>query len=430
MKDQAWFYAAFRYLGVNKTVADSFFNLNAQVPGRFTPYVADTSRPGVDDGHIRSVTGRVTLQVSERNKVTYYHDEQDKVRGHWGIASTVPPEASAIQATPTSFVSVSKWTRTQTNKLLFDVGLGVYDQEYQEIYQPDVFAGPVPLVTILDSSTSKIANAWNNPADHFSKLFTESVAASYVTGAHSLRVGMTVSQARWRLMQQFTGDVQPVTYSNGAPVSVTLRIPTDRRNSIDADMGLYAQDHWTISRATISAGLALRLVQDVDESRNAAGQHVESGRHLQRLLGRDQQSGSGLHGPRVELEGSSARASASRTTSSATARPPSRPASRDTSTASASPPSSTTDNANPEVSVGPTDTRAWRDLDVNGSPFNSAGQIQLNELTNSTSTPSFGKNQPASTDDGSVGAQRMGQARLQHGVVVERAARARRRVCR
>src|SRR5580765_4952389 len=61
MKDKIWFYTSYRYLGVNKTVADSFFNLNAQVPGRFTPYVADTSRPGVDDGHIRSMTGRLTL---------------------------------------------------------------------------------------------------------------------------------------------------------------------------------------------------------------------------------------------------------------------------------------------------------------------------------------------------------------------------------
>ena len=39
--------------------------------------------------------------------------------------------------------------------------------------QPSVTAGPIPLVTILDASTSKYANAWNNPADHFSKLFTE-----------------------------------------------------------------------------------------------------------------------------------------------------------------------------------------------------------------------------------------------------------------
>jgi carboxypeptidase family protein len=396
VRDRAWFYGAFRYLGVNKTVADSFYNLNAQVPGRFTPYVADTSRPGIDDGHIRSFTGRVTLQPSERNKVTYYHDEQDKVRGHWGIASTVPPEASAIQATPTSFVSVSKWTRTQTSKLLFEVGLGVYNQEYQENYQPDVFAGPVPLVTIMDSSTAKIANAWNNPADHFSKLFTESVAASYVTGAHSLRAGLTIGQARWRLMQQYTGDVQPVTYNNGTPVSVTLRIPTDRRNSIDMDMGLYAQDHWTVSRATISAGLRLDMFrtstnpetlpastwnQAVTFNDCADGINNLSQGCTGRVLNWKDLS------PRVgvsyDLFGNgktAVKASFARYVNGVGLAA-----------------LSTTDNANPEVTVLPTDTRAWRDLDGNGTPFNSAGQIQLNELTNSTSTPSFGKNQPQST---------------------------------
>jgi hypothetical protein len=274
--------------------------------------------------------------------------------------------------------------------------LGVYDQEYAEIYQPDVFAGPVPLVTILDSSTNKISNAWNNPADHFSKLFTESVAASYVTGAHSLRVGMTVSQARWRLVQQYTGDVQPVTYSNGAPVSVTLRIPTDRKNSIDADMGLYAQDHWTISRATISAGLRFDMFRTstnpetlpastwnpaVSFSECADGVNNLALSCTGRVLNWKDVS------PRVGVSydvfgnGKTAvKASFARYVNGVGLAA-----------------LSTTDNANPEVSVGQTDTRAWKDLDGNGSPFNSAGQIQLNELTNSTSTPSFGKNQPAST---------------------------------
>src|SRR5262249_42601975 len=151
VRDRAWFYGTFRYLGVNKTVGDSFYNLNTQVPGKFTPYVPDTSRPGIDDGHIRSFAGRVKFQATSKDQISYYHDEQDKVRGHWGIASTVPPEASAIQATPTSFVSVTKYTRTQSNKLLFDAGFAVYDQEYQENYQPDVFANPVPLYTINDN---------------------------------------------------------------------------------------------------------------------------------------------------------------------------------------------------------------------------------------------------------------------------------------
>src|SRR5262249_3101723 len=131
----------------------------------------------------------------------------------------------------------------------------VYDQEYQENYQPSVFAVTPPLVTLFDLSTGKNANAWNNPADHFSKLFTEQFITSYVTGAHSFRFGATISEARWRLAQRYTGDVQPVTYNNGAPSSVTLRIPTDRRNGIKADTGVYVQDKWTIRRATINAGL-------------------------------------------------------------------------------------------------------------------------------------------------------------------------------
>ena len=119
VKDNVWFFGTFRYLGVNKTVADSFYDTDPS-PFRFTP---DFGRPGVDDGHIRSVAGRMSAALSAKDKVSYYHDWQDKVRGHWGISATVPPEASAIQATPTSFVSVSKWTRIQTNQLLFDAGL-------------------------------------------------------------------------------------------------------------------------------------------------------------------------------------------------------------------------------------------------------------------------------------------------------------------
>ena len=158
-------------------------------------------------------------------------------------------------------MSVSKWTRPTTNRLLLEAGLGVYNQEYQENYQPSVFAGPVPLVTLVDSSTNKNANAWNNPADHFSKLFTETFAASYVTGTHAMRFGATIGEGRWRLVQQWTGDVSAVTYNgllangNINPVSVTLRIPTDRRNSVKADGGLFAQDKWTIGRATVNYGL-------------------------------------------------------------------------------------------------------------------------------------------------------------------------------
>jgi hypothetical protein len=396
VRDRAWFFGTFRYLGVNKTVVDSFYNLNAQVPGKFTPYVADTSRPGIDDGHIRSFAGRAMAQISSKDKISYYHDEQDKVRGHWGIASTIPPEASAIQATPTSFVSVTKYTRTQSNKLLFDAGFAVYDQEYQENYQPDVFANPVPLYTIQDSATGKFANAWNNPADHFSKLFTEQFAANYVTGAHSVRGGLVVSQAQWRLAQQYTLDVEPVIFNNGVPVSAALKIPTDRKNSIKEDLGLFVQDKWTIGRATVNAGVRYdQFVGATDPETLPAGTFNAAVTYSDCSDGKNNLN-AGCTGrvtnwkdisPRVGLaydlfgNGKTAiKASVARYVNGVGLAG-----------------GGIIDNNNPETTVGLTDTRAWKDLDGNGSPFSSAGVIQLNELTASTATPTFGKNVPSST---------------------------------
>ena len=389
VKDRAWFFGTFRYLGVNKTVVDSFYDAN---PSPFI-YTPDPTRPGIDDGHIRSFAGRVSAQLSSKDKVSYYHDEQDKVRGHWGIASTVPPEASAIQATPTSFVSVTKWTRTQSSKLLFDGGFAVYDQEYQENYQPSVTASAVPLVTVFDAVSGKFANAWNNPADHFSKLFTEQFAASYITGAHSMRFGGILSQGSWRLVQKYTGDVEPVTYTGGVPTSVSLKIPTDRRNSIKEDLGLFVQDKWTFKRATINAGLRFdQFVGATDPETQPAGTFNSAISYANCSDGKNNLN-AGCTGtvqnwkdmsPRVGIafdvfgNGKTAvKASVARYVAGQAI--------------------ATADAANPETTAILTDTRAWKDLDGNGSPFDSNGKIQLNELTNSTSTPSFGKNIPSST---------------------------------
>src|SRR4051812_2259695 len=398
-RDKVWFYATFRYWGVNKTTANSYFDAD---PSPFR-YVPDLSRQGIDDGHIRSIAGRVSAQLTSKDKLSYYHDEQDKVRGHWGIAANIPPDASAIQATPTSFVSVTKWTRTHTNKLLFDAGFGVYDQEYQENYQPDVFANAAqPLVTLVDQSTNVNAAAWNNPADHFSKLFTEQFAASYVTGSHSLRMGATISQAKWRLQQQYTRDIQPVTFNgllpngNINPVSVTLRIPTDRNNSIKNDSGVFVQDKWTISRATINAGLRWDwFISSVDPETLPAGTFNQAVTYNTCPDGKNNLNANCVgrvtnwkdlnprFGISYDLFGNgktAIKASIARYVNGVGLAA-----------------GSITDNNNPETTVGLSDARPWRDLDANGSPFDANGGLQLNELTPSASTPNFGRNVASST---------------------------------
>ncbi len=126
-RDKVWFYAAFRYLGVNKTVADSFFDKD---PSPFK-YVADTSQPGIDDGHIRSISGRVTFQASQRDKVSYYHDEQDKVRGHWGIAAHGASGSVRDPGDPDQLrLGHEIYADTLEQAVVRRGPRGVYDQEY------------------------------------------------------------------------------------------------------------------------------------------------------------------------------------------------------------------------------------------------------------------------------------------------------------
>ena len=406
-KDKLWFNYTFRHWGTNKTVAGVYYDADPSP----LKYVADTNRPGLDDGHLRSNAFRVTWQATGKDKIATYHDEQGKFRNHWGIASNVPPDASAIQVEPIDFVHVTKWTRTQSNRLLFDFGISVFDVEYTELYQPEVTGSTdrvfdldairkSTVYNILDQSTNQNASAWNAPADHFSKVWTYGGAMSYVTGSHSMRFGGALTAGNRRNVIAYTGDVAPITFNNGAPVSVTLRLPRDQREGIKRDLGLFAQDKWSLGRVTMSLGLRYdNFVGNTQEEDLLPGR-FNSALHFSRCADGINSAKNGCVGdvqnwkdisPRVGAawdvfgNGKTAvKASIARYVNGETV-----------GTAAAA-------GNNPLTSLGLTDTRPWSDLDKNGSPFDTAGNIQLNELSNSAATSTFGKNVSTTTTDPAV----------------------------
>ena len=221
-----------------------------------------------------------------------------------------------MQVTPTSRVNVTKWTRTHTNKLLLEAGFGYYNQEYTELYQPSVTGhrrqgvgrrGDPQLEGLQRRSISRTTarpTRGTNPADHFSILRTFMGAASYVTGSHSFRGGMNWTTGDWKLLTQWTGDMQPITYNAGRPVSVTLRLPSDRNNGVDRDLGLFLQDKWAMGRVTLNLGL--RYDQFIGESRESSvlpSRFELPAAHVRRMLRWHGRSGRPLHRPGAELEG-------------------------------------------------------------------------------------------------------------------------------
>ena len=87
--------------------------------------------------------------------------------------------------------------------------------------------------TVSDQSTGKIANAWNAPQTSYSTLRTFMAAASYVTGSHSFRVGMGLTNGDWRRTRAFAGDASAITYNAGVPVQVTLQLPWDHLADVE-----------------------------------------------------------------------------------------------------------------------------------------------------------------------------------------------------
>ena len=407
LKDKLWFNYTFRHWGTNKTVAGVYYDAD---PSPFK-YTADTTRPGLDDGHLRSNAFRVTWQATNKDKIATYHDEQAKYRNHWGIASNIPPDASAIQVEPTDFVHVTKWTRTQSNKLLFDFGVSIFDVEYTELYQPEVTGQTNAIFdidairkstvyNILDSSTNQNASAWNAPADHFSLVRTYGGSVSYVTGSHTLRFGGALTNGNRRNIIVYTGDVAPITFNAGVPVSVQLRLPRDQREGIKRDLGLFAQDKWSIGRITVNAGIRYdNFVGNTQEEDLLAGR-FNAAQHFGVCSDGINNPKAGCVGdvqnwkdisPRIGVawdvfgNGRTAvKASVARYVNGETV-----------GTAAAA-------GNNPIASLGLTDTRPWTDLDKNGSPFDAAGNIQLSELGTSTATATFGKNVSTTTTDPAV----------------------------
>jgi len=253
VKNRLWFYFASRYWGLDKYPADSFYDADP----RYFVYSKDESRQGVDDSWNVSNALRLTWQATARNKFTAYIDPQNRKTGHWfigqgGIFGLTAPEASWIQTTPINHLVQGKWTSTVSSRLLLEAGVSIYTQEYTRLPQPDVT--PTTL-SVRDNVTGRRLNAAPYFSEHWSTLRTYTAAMSYVTGSHAMKIGMNLSEGPRHERATVNQDMTLV-FSGASPVQAILTAsPRDARERLNADMGIYAQDQWTISKLTVNAGI-------------------------------------------------------------------------------------------------------------------------------------------------------------------------------
>jgi hypothetical protein len=256
-RDALWFHFAFRNWGVDRTVPGSFSEI-------------DLTRPSIDDSYINSAVLRLTWQIDNKNKLGAHYDRNHKYRGHWGLASNVSEEAAAIEDMPQSFNASVKWTSTLTNQLLAQAGLGLYTQQYREIYRPELPTAPGlavgtlpitntrydPYFTNFDETTGYFRGAWRaGNIYHISGVRNYLASLSYVTGSQSLKAGVQYQDGISRQHDLYRGDLQQIRWANGRPRSVILRASPRAAVENIRDLGLYVDERWTLNRLTLSGGV-------------------------------------------------------------------------------------------------------------------------------------------------------------------------------
>ena len=271
-QDKVWFYATSRYFTNEYYLASKYYAMDPTTVVR-TP---DTSKQEYGGTYTYDNNARVTWSINEKQKISGWYAYQYKVDPHWLIqVFNYSPEAARMTTWHTQ-LSTTKWTYTATNKLLFEAGLAAGASPDTIKLDPDQ-VGICPsqgalaprCISITEQTAGNFVYRAPTSFDFDDRLPSQSfnAASSYVTGSHNMKVGFELQRGHfWRGdNNDSTGGIWYTTTA-GVPALITQQAPVSGwQNNLNYNLGLFAQDRWTVDRLTVSGGLRVDFLNESTE---------------------------------------------------------------------------------------------------------------------------------------------------------------------
>ncbi|MCY4600717.1 MAG: TonB-dependent receptor [Acidobacteria bacterium] len=262
VRDRVWFFATHTSQKADTIAGGVFYQtpeavLDANNWGR----VEDLSNPAIDATTIREQSVNFTIQASDRDKFKLYWtnsstDQPHLLQGRTLASIAISPEASIGGEIRTNTYQAT-WTRPHTNRLLFEAGVSMLPVRYKlhDVAEANL---DVPGIVFVPGpwATRNMAGWFRGAQERNSPKHTNMIRASvsYVTGSHNLKFGMS---GLW-LGENTINSNYHQWYSALAvgprPVRATFHAPAWQINRA-RNMGIYAQEQWTLDRLTINAGI-------------------------------------------------------------------------------------------------------------------------------------------------------------------------------
>jgi hypothetical protein len=288
LRDRLWFFFNYRDYGNHTDIPGLYANATAGNPAS-REYVEDTTLKARGATSKTVVVGRLTAQATSRHKVGFYYDYQwdcdqgaqnqdssscrprgdDWVLGSSFFGNAWAPEAISNYWDGREKITQFTWQSPMTTKLLLDAGYSSFVSHWGWMKQP---GAPLDLAAVLNVNRCGTPAppgcralmfyrgvGWADMQDNDQENHQWRASASYVTGAHNVKIGYQGAHYIQEHELQ-TNDAQLRYLVVGAgpnpfPLSFDMLLrpwETSNRTQMHA---LYVQDQWTIGRATLQGAL-------------------------------------------------------------------------------------------------------------------------------------------------------------------------------
>jgi hypothetical protein len=255
VRDKFWFFGAFRRRDAKTWAAGSVFTGEGTPEQRARNGFGAAGTQGFNRTWANSGVLRLTNQLTDRHKWRIGFEKISTTAQIQDTDRTRPPESANRVPQPAGFHAQARWTSTLTNRLLLEAG---FSTQYNKWRREQFEWNEGSKSSYLNLANGQWGGAFwitgHQPED--SKAIDAKV--SYVTGSHNLKAGF---QNRWGDFTLYNGphpgDVRAYYHSNGFPLALAvLATPLGSfAAQINHDIGIYAQDTWTLGRWTLNLGV-------------------------------------------------------------------------------------------------------------------------------------------------------------------------------
>ena len=254
-QDRLWFYSAARYMRADAYVGDMSLNSTVDDPRVFT-FDPDPNQPAVNAAYWLDGQARLTWQATPKHKLAWSWSQQKSCKCPSLITAVNAHEAGADNRHGYPlFITTGDWSAPLTTRLL--VAGSVLYHYFNWGFLPYADTNPEAIGLTEQRTGITFKARPTGYQDRQNRVLRYRATLSYITGAHAFKVGFNNSTGSSDYLNFVH---QPISYrlNNGVPNLITLRArPFHNLWEMDADLGLFAQDRWTLDRLTLTGGVRL-----------------------------------------------------------------------------------------------------------------------------------------------------------------------------